>query len=559
MTEVGEADVDMGDEDLGGAESEDAVIEEAAEPLRHDLRWIARPRVALGAAMAAYVWVFGNLTWAQQTNFGTFGFDMGIYDQGIWLLSRFKTPFVTVRGLNYFGHHVNLITLLLVPFYWLGAGPHMLYLVETLAIASGAIPLFLLGRERLGDEWHAVAISACYLLYPSLEWINWWHFHPDALIITPLLWAYLFATRKNWKWFAITTVIALSCKEDAALAVFVLGLLVAWRSWRTPTGRTQTGREPGVRAERRVGVRTGLATAAGAIAWFGVCTKVIIFRANGGIGPLYDELYPGLGHDVVTIFFNAIRHPTRVLRPAFEAKRITYYTMLLAPVGFVALLALPVLAIAGPQTAVNVVSAHVYTYDIMYHYSSIICAVVFLAVVEGIATWKARLGGTGGVSRMAVQRALVGVVVATSLAANVAWSPSPISTKFHTGIWAKANPQHAIIRQAIALLPKGQGVTATYYLVPHITHRTHAYEFPNPWVQANWGIKGEGAPNAATVDWLLIDENITTDTDASLLADLVADGGEFKKVFEVSGILLAQRIRPPVNAKGPPPKPASGL
>ncbi len=100
----------------------------------------------LGVFIALYVGVFGVLTWRQQSNFGTFGFDMGIYDQGLWLLSRFETPFVTIRGLNYFGHHVNLITVLFVPFYWLGAGPHFLYIVETLAMAAGAIPIWLLAR-----------------------------------------------------------------------------------------------------------------------------------------------------------------------------------------------------------------------------------------------------------------------------------------------------------------------------------------------------------------------------------------------------------------------------
>jgi len=87
--------------------------------------------------IGVYSWIFGNLTWAQQSNFGTFGFDMGIYDQGIWLLSRFDDPFVTIRGLNLFGHHVNLVTLLFVPFYWLGAGPHFLYLAETLMARYG--------------------------------------------------------------------------------------------------------------------------------------------------------------------------------------------------------------------------------------------------------------------------------------------------------------------------------------------------------------------------------------------------------------------------------------
>jgi len=470
--------------------------------------------------MSVYVAVFGTLTWRQQSNFGTFGFDMGIYDQGIWLLSRFKTPFDTVRGLNYFGHHVNLITLLLVPFYWLGSGPHLLYLVETVCMAAGSVPLYLLGGELLGSRWTAAALASAYLLYPSLEWINWWHFHPDALIIAPLLWAYLFARQGRWRPFAVAVVVALACKEDAALAVIVLGLLVAW--W---------GRR-----------RTGLITAAGAAAWFAVCTKVVIPHANGGIGPLYEELFPGLGTTVTSIIFNAVRHPSRLVTPLTEHHRITYYTMLLAPVAFVPLLALPVLLIGGPQTVVNAVSAHTYTYDIKYHYSSIVTAVVFLATVEACARWGRRPG---------LQRFLVGTVVATSLAANVAWSPSPLGVKYHSGIWAQPQARHLVVNQALRQVPAGAGVSTTYYLVPHLTHRVAVYEFPNPWVQANWGIKGERAPLTASVDWLVLDRTLVGDQ-AGLLGRLVRPGGEFAAQFDKDGILVARRVRPPAAAKGPP-------
>src|SRR5437773_9522621 len=98
------------------------------EPVGRRLRAMSAPARVLVGMIAAYVGVFGALTWQQQSNFGTFGFDMGIYDQAIWLLSRFKDPFVTVRGLEYFGHHVNPITVLFVPAYWLSAGPHFLSL-----------------------------------------------------------------------------------------------------------------------------------------------------------------------------------------------------------------------------------------------------------------------------------------------------------------------------------------------------------------------------------------------------------------------------------------------
>jgi hypothetical protein len=62
-------------------------------------------------------------------NFGTWSYDMGIYDQGSgWC--RAGQSFMTVRGMEFWGHHLNLVVLAFVPFYWLGAGPSFLYVAQ---------------------------------------------------------------------------------------------------------------------------------------------------------------------------------------------------------------------------------------------------------------------------------------------------------------------------------------------------------------------------------------------------------------------------------------------
>jgi uncharacterized membrane protein len=471
------------------------------------------PALALAGLIALYVYVFGTLTWMQQANFATFGFDMGIYDQGIWLLSRFKEPFDTVRGLNYFAHHVNVITLAFVPFYWLGAGPHFLYLIETIWMALGALPIWLLARDRLGSRWLPVGLAASYLLYPSLEWINWWHFHPDALIITPLLFAWWLATRARWGWFSVAVAVALLCKEDAALAVAALGIVLA------------------IRGRRRVGALTCVV----GVAWFLLATKVIIPIANGGASPFYvRELFPGFGDSLSAIAVNLVTHPGRFFSLVSQPDRLTYYRELLVPVAFMPLAGIEVLLIGLPQTAVNSISGHSLTHDIRYHYSSIVIAAVFLATVEGCS----RLGG-----RVAVRRLLVGLILVTSLAANVAWSPSPIGRQYRTGIWGVAQPRHELIRDALKLVPAKAGVSATYNLVPHLTHRVHIYEFPNPWVPTNWGANGENPPDPETADYLVLDTTLNG-TQQGLYDRLVAAGGPFRIVYDVDGIVVARRVAP---------------
>ena len=477
------------------------------------------PLLVLGAMIGLYIVVFGSLTWRQQSNFGTFGFDMGIYDQGIWLLSRFHNPFVTVRGLNYFGHHVNPITLLFVPAYWLGAGPHFLYVVETVWVALGAIPLWLLGRDRFGDPWRALVVPGAYLLYPSLEWINWWHFHPDALAITPLLFAWWLASRRQWKWFWVAVGITLLCKEDASLAIAMLGVLVAFRY------------------HRRLGV---LVSAAG-VAWFMFATRAVIPLANGGGGPFYQDFFPGLGTSLSQIAFNSVRHPSRIWHVIWLPDRKTYYWKLVAPVALLPFAALPVLLIGTPQVAVNVISGFPYTHEFKYHYTSLPLAAIFLATVEGIAI----LG-----TRPATQRFLLGSLAATALIANIAWSPSPISTQYERGEWAAATPRLLTVNRAVDMVPGGAGVSATYYMVPHLTHRVHIYEFPNPWLACNWGVNGEHRANPRTVDYLVLDRNLVDKPD--LLSTLTGPTGAFRVVFDRDNIMVARRV-PGRTDTGEPP------
>jgi uncharacterized membrane protein len=490
-------------------------LRDLREGLDRRLRKVSAPVWILLGMMAAYVAVFGSLTWQQQSNFGTFGFDMGIYDQGIWLLSRFKDPFVTVRGLQWFGHHVVGITFLFVPFYWLGAGPHFLYLVQTVWLAAGAIPIWLLARDRLENPWTALPLAAAYLLYPTLEWITWWHFHPDALAITPLLFAYWLATRRQWGWFAVAVGLALSCKEDAALSVVMLGLLVAWRGQR----------------------RVGAITAAVGAAWFVLATRVIIPAANG-VGTFYESYFAGFGDSSGEIAYNIVRHPSRVADAATESGRLTYYRHLFAPVALLPLGSLPVLLIAGPQLFINVISGFGYTHSIRNHYSSLLVVGVMLATVESAARYGWTQGG---------RRFLVGLVAATALATNVAWSPSPLSVEYDAGIWARSSPRHAAMREAVAHVPPGASVTAIYYLVPHLTHRTLIYEWPNPFTRppANWGVEGENPGNPARVQYLALDTGLIGDEHKRLYESLTAPGGEFRKIFERDQLVVARRVRPP--------------
>ena len=143
----------------------DAGIADAVSP-RAEL-FDRRPELLVVAAMAVFVIVFGRLVLLRHNQFRTIDFDLGIHDQSIWLLSRLKS-FCTVRGLPVFGHHATFGYILLIPFAWLGAGPNVWNVLQVIALAAGAYPLFHLARMRLENEWLAVVPAIVWLLQPPL-------------------------------------------------------------------------------------------------------------------------------------------------------------------------------------------------------------------------------------------------------------------------------------------------------------------------------------------------------------------------------------------------------
>ena len=93
---------------------------------------------------------------------------------------------------------------------------------------------------------------------------------------------------------------------------------------------------------------------------------------------------------------------------------------------------------------------------------------------------------------------------------------------------------------ALRLIPSGAPTAATYYMVPHLTHRTLIYEFPNPWITTNWGIANQDPPDPSKVDWLVVDTSLNG-TAAPLFTALTS--GEFSVVFDQSGIVVATRVK----------------
>lgn len=521
------------------------------------------------AGIVLYTGVFTTLSIRNYQNYGNWAFDLAIYDQAFWLVSRFGDTFMTVRGMDVWGHHLTLVAFVFAPFYRLGAGPEFLFAVQTFGLALGALPVYLIARARLGRPSLGLLFAVVYLMYAPLQNINQRDFHPEALVITPFLFAWYCAMQRRWRWFFACLVIAMAMREDTALAVIMLGIVLAVTNARRPDGA-------------RV-ARMGLATVALGAAWYVVATQLIIPHFNDGDSAFYLKMFYGRwGGSFSGIVENIVRHPNRVVSDAVQHDRLTFYKQLSWPVAWLPLFAPIHLLMALPQLLASVIGDSPYARQIWFQYTSVMVAPIFIAAIEGAANLRSlarRVGvalRAGPAAGPVAKVAAVAVLLGASYTTNVAWGSSPLSDRYPV-VWFQDYPRRAAFDAALDLIPSDAAVSSSYNFGPHLSHRRHSYDFPNPFWPAYWGNElptqadCTNFPSAAVVDYVVLDyEYYRNDAYVTaFLAAIVGPHGDFELLDEDlladHDVFVARRIAPgPQGSRLPPncttetPRPPDG-
>ena len=93
--------------------------------------------------------------------------------------------------------HFDPILLLLAPAYLIAPNAETLLIIQSVWLASGAIPLFLLASRVIRSSWVALVIAGAYLLHPALHGINMYEFHSLALVVPLLFWVVYLLERQR--------------------------------------------------------------------------------------------------------------------------------------------------------------------------------------------------------------------------------------------------------------------------------------------------------------------------------------------------------------------------
>ncbi|MCU0645814.1 MAG: DUF2079 domain-containing protein, partial [bacterium] len=351
--------------------------------------------------------------------------------------------------------------------------PLLLYL-QSFILACGVIPIYKFAAKRLSSEPAALLISLCYLFYPALHGANLFDLHGLTFATTFLLFTFYFLEQRYFWLTLIFGLLSLSCREDVAFVLFMLGLysIIFQRN-----------------------KKIGLLFIIVSIGWFTAFsyrgyfwgTTAILNTANAGSN--WEHLGQG---GFFTIFISLCKQPMKVIQNLIQFENLKYFAKLFLPVLGMSLLAPRILLIALPTFLLNMLSGWNTMHQIEYHYTATITPFIFLSAVQGLANLNHWLRRSRVFSSM---RLSIPFMIATDLLIASVCSTMFFSiVRFH-GNWQVSEANRALASQLHAI-PSPLSVSATARLGPHLSSRQQLYHFPDHFQESDVVILELNRPEA---------------------------------------------------------------
>lgn len=455
--------------------------------------------VAVGVVAVAYATAFALLSLQRHRGFFTARFDLGNMTQAVWSGAHgglLVSSEASGEQLSRLAGHVDPILFVFAPLWRVWPSSQMLLVAQAVAVATSAVPAYLLARRWIGTPSVAVAFAAVVLLAPATQWAVLFDFHPVTLAIPLLLWAVWAAVAQRNPVLIIALVLACATKEQVGLAVMMLGV------WMT----LALGRR-----------RAGPVVAVCGLLWSAVAIGIIIPHFRSGRGhALADDRYGQIGE---------------TLRHILSQERIVFVLALLLPLLLLSLLSPLLAACALPDLALNLLSARHEQYAIEYHYGAVIVPFLVAAAIRGFARLRDRQPALGAPG-VAVPALLAGVVLGSWLL-----GPLPFWRHVPGGSRVRAEqftlPANVVaLREAVAMIPPDAVVSAGNHPGGHLSARRRILTFPV----------------VDDAEWVVVDRtrgDVVDDVDPKAQSDALERlnaSGRFTVAFDRDGVIVLRRL-----------------
>lgn len=410
------------------------------DPILKDLR-------LLMIVYTGFLWGCSHL---RHVLFQSSAFDLGIFDQALYLIAQGSEPFCSLIGFHILGDHAALILYPLALFYKIIPSVEWLFLIQAGALVSGSGWVFILARQQNVSRSLAFIISGIYLFHPLVFNSNLFDFHPEVIAI-PACFAALWAARSHQKYkliyFIVSILILLSCKAVLSLTVLALGGYLMIRE----------------RAFYKGGI---LAITLGSV-WFLITTQVVIPFFKGGEHAAISR-YDYLGGSIPEIIMTLIQTPKFLLSSIASTDAVFYLLLLVLPFApFLSFKALPELIPILPTLLLNLLSETSTQRDLIHHYS-LPTLPFFMAMVIYTLTQRVEWFTSGNVQIFKLRIQVNKFIIIWSMLCFLILAKYSFLASYYSKSVSFLDPLH----QSITIPESQASILTTNRIAPHLSQRS---------------------------------------------------------------------------------------
>jgi uncharacterized membrane protein len=364
-------------------------------------RFLSSPRLTagtlVGLAVAQCTLLAVWSIWSHQ-RFGTYGFDLGIYDNifnstlnGKWLAVTtmgMPAPWSDVRF-----NHADFAVFYLLPIYALRPGAVTLLVLQSIFIAGASIPLYLFARSRLSTG-AAFAVGVAWLLYPALQSSQMYDYHPQHVGAAWVLCAVAALEYRRYWLYWVFFALAILVREDVSIGLTCLGLYSVLSGYR---------------------IKTGIASMVVACLYF-VTLRFGVMQ-SGDFSGMYKNLFaPGAAPGFGSILMTLVSNPTYTAKTLLTMEKARYISQVFAPLAFLPMRRGLLWLLMIPGFFLTILSTeYLPTIQISFQYVANWGAYMFPAAVIVLGGYAATTGGT------IRRRAAIAAMLCGSIIANYQW------------------------------------------------------------------------------------------------------------------------------------------
>ncbi len=396
-------------------------------PVRPGRSWFVA--IPLGAWLLLYVPLGLVRHYGLQTN----AYDLSVFDYALWNALHGAAGYVPFFGHSLGAHHVMPTLYGLLPLYAVVRSPVTLILVQFAAVGLAALLLHRLARQQMGG-WLACAVTTAFLFSQRTHVALMSPFYVESLEPALVFGLVLAARSARWRTFWLLALLALGCKEDAAVYLLPFAVLLV------------------VRERQR---RTGLILGSVAACWLAAAALLAIPASRSADGlpagnPFVEARLLGPGE--------ADQPGMSILRRLAGLRTLSTITTITSQTAFLCWAGPAWMAVLAPGAVANLAARSDTLQSTLHgHYIWPLLPWLFLATISGAAAVLRRYPS--------IEPYLASALFAMTLV-NSPLPRSLMTTSAGTD-WQSAS----VVRQGLASVPADASVTAMPNLIPHLGHR----------------------------------------------------------------------------------------